>query len=56
VLIGAEREKRPISQLLVSLSAEHSETEFVLPSISVMELDHGWHRANTHEVAAKRRR
>ena len=41
VLIAAEREKRPVTQLLASLSAEHSETEFLLSSISVMELEHG---------------
>ncbi|MBZ2178813.1 MAG: hypothetical protein K7J47_14005 [Acidobacteria bacterium] len=56
MLIAAEREKRPVSQLLASLAAEHSETEFLLSSISVMELEHGWHRANTPEAAAKRRR
>ncbi len=51
VLIAAEREKRPISQLPASLSAEHSETEFLLSSISVVEMEHGWHRANTPEAA-----
>ena len=56
VLIAAEREKRPVSQLLAPLSAEHSETEFLLSFISVMELEHGWHRANTPEAAAERRR
>jgi predicted nucleic acid-binding protein len=55
VLIAAEREKRPVSQLLESLAAEHSETEFLLSAISVMELEHGWHRANTPEAASKRR-
>lgn len=45
-----------MSQLLAALSAEHSETEFFLSSITVMELEHGWHRANTPEAAAKRRR
>lgn len=45
VLIAAEREKHPVSELLSSLSA-----------ITVMELEHGWHRANTPEAAAKRRR
>ena len=55
VLIAAERDKRPVSQLLRSLFAEYSETEFLLSSISVMELEHGWHRANTPETAAKRR-
>jgi predicted nucleic acid-binding protein len=56
VLIAAEREKHPVSQLLASLSAEYSETEFLLSSISVMELEHGWHRANTPAAAAIRRR
>ena len=56
VLISAEREKRPVSQLLASLSADYSENEFLLSSISVMELEHGWHRANTPEAAEKRRR
>lgn len=52
VLIAAEREKRPVSQLLASLSADLSETEFLLSSISVMELEHGWHRAIAAEAAA----
>lgn len=52
-LIAAEREKRPVSQLLSSLSSELSETEFLLSSISVMELEHGWHRANTPEARAE---
>ncbi len=56
VLIAAERAKRSVSDLLASLSAEHSETEFLLSSVSVMELEHGWHRANTPEADAKRRR
>lgn len=55
-LIAAERDQRPVSELLGTLSAEHSETEFLISSISVMELEHGWHRANTPEAAAKRRR
>lgn len=54
VLIAAERDKRPVSEFLALLSAEHSETEFLLSSISVMELEHGWHRANTPEAAQKR--
>lgn len=56
VLIAAEREKRPVSQLLSSLEASYLETQFVLSSITVMELEHGWHRANTPEAALKRRR
>lgn len=56
VLIATERENRPVSALLASLSAELSETEFLLSSITVMELEHGWHRADTPEAAAGRRR
>jgi tRNA(fMet)-specific endonuclease VapC len=56
VLIVAERERRPISELLSSLEASYLETQFVLSSITVMELEHGWHRANTPEAALKRRR
>jgi predicted nucleic acid-binding protein len=41
VLIAAERENRPVSQLLASVSAEYSETEFLLSAISVMELEYG---------------
>jgi tRNA(fMet)-specific endonuclease VapC len=56
VLIAAERERRSISELLDSPSSELSETEFLLSCVSVMELEHGWHRAITPETAAKRRR
>ena len=56
VLIAAERERHPVSELLASPAAEYSETEFLLSSISVMELEHGWHRASTPEIASKRRR
>ena len=56
VLIAAEREKRPVSQVLSSLEANYSETRMVLSSITVVELEHGWHRANTPEAALKRRR
>ena len=55
-LISAEREKRPVSELLTSLESEHLEAEFLLSSITVMELEHGWHRANTSETASRRRR
>jgi len=40
-LIAAEREKRPVSELLTSLESEHSEEEFLLSSITVMELEAG---------------
>ena len=53
VLIAAERGKG-LGQLLSSLAADHSETEFLLSSITVMELEHGWHRANTPEIVIRR--
>jgi len=56
VLIAAERQELPISRLLSSIEANYLEAEFVLSPITVMELEHGWHRANTPEAALKRRR
>jgi predicted nucleic acid-binding protein len=55
VLIAAEREAQPVSELLAALEREHGETEIVLSSIGVIELEHGLHRARTAEQAAKRR-
>lgn len=55
VLIAAERDARPVSELLAKLEHEHGETEIVLSSISVIELEHGLHRAQTAEQARKRR-
>ena len=45
-----------MSQLLATLAAEYSQTEFLLSSITVMELEHGWHRARTPQAADQRRR
>lgn len=55
VLIAAERDARPVSELLATLEHEHGETEIVLSSITVIELEHGLHRAQTPEQARKRR-
>jgi tRNA(fMet)-specific endonuclease VapC len=55
VLIAAERDARPVSELLGTLEREHGETEVVLSSITVIELEHGLHRAQTAEQARKRR-
>jgi tRNA(fMet)-specific endonuclease VapC len=55
VLIAAERDAKPVSELLAILEHEHGEIEIVLSSISVIELEHGLHRARTAEQAAKRR-
>ena len=54
-LIAAERDARPVSELLATLEREHGETEIVLSSITVIELEHGLHRAQTAEQARKRR-
>ena len=55
VLIAAEREARPVSELLAILEHEHGETEIVFSSITVIELEHGLHRAQTAAQAQKRR-
>jgi tRNA(fMet)-specific endonuclease VapC len=55
VLIAAERDAKPVSELLAKLEREQGETEIALSSITVIELEHGLHRANTAEVARKRR-
>jgi tRNA(fMet)-specific endonuclease VapC len=55
VLIGAERDARPVSGLLATLEHEHGETEIVVSSITVIELEHGLHRARTAEQGRKRR-
>ena len=53
VLIGAEREAKPVSSLLSALQQEQGENEIVLSSIT--ELEHGFHRAQAVEQAQKRR-
>ena len=55
VLIAAERAKRPVSQLLAALSTDYWEAEFLLSSISVMELEHGWHPAARCQYTRDRR-
>lgn len=55
VLIVAEREAKPVSNLLAELQQRHGENEIVLSSITVVELEHGLHRAQTPEQARKRR-
>jgi predicted nucleic acid-binding protein len=55
VLIAAERDAKPVSGLLTALEHEHGETEIVLSSITVIELEHGLHRAQTPDQARNRR-
>ena len=45
VLIAAERVAKPVSEVLLALEHEYGETEIVLSSITVIELEHGLHRA-----------
>ncbi len=44
-----------MSALLGALEHEYGETEIVISSITVIELEHGLHRAQTEEQARKRR-
>jgi tRNA(fMet)-specific endonuclease VapC len=55
VLIAAERNVKPVSDLLATLEREHGETEIVLSSMTVIELEHGLHRAQTVEQERIRR-
>lgn len=50
VLIAAERGGKPVSDLLLELERKHGEPEVVISSITVVELEHGLHRANTAAV------
>ena len=53
VLIAAERDASPVSELLARLEHERGETEIVLSAITVIELEHGLHRAQTPEQTAQ---
>ena len=55
VLIVGEREAKPVSGLLATLKQQYGESEVVLSSITVIELEHGLHRAQTAEQAQNRR-
>jgi predicted nucleic acid-binding protein len=55
VLIAAERVAKPVSEVLLALEHEYGETEIVLSSITVIELEHGLHRAQNAEQARMRR-
>jgi tRNA(fMet)-specific endonuclease VapC len=54
VLIAAERQAQPVSDLLLDIQRKHGETEVVISSITVIELEHGVHRANTPAVIRQR--
>src|SRR4051812_47916494 len=55
VLIAAERDAKPLSELLTTLQNEHRETEIALSASTVIELEHGLHRAQIADQARKRR-
>lgn len=55
VLIAAERDAKPVSDLLATLEREHGETQIALSSITVIELEHCLHRAQTTDQAKARR-
>jgi len=55
VLIAAERDAKPVSAMLIDLGQKHGETEIVLSAITVVELEHGLHRAQTAGQAQQRR-
>lgn len=56
VLIAAERRDLPVSRLIADLRAKGHETRVVLSAITVMELEHGWYRARSRQIANQRRR
>jgi tRNA(fMet)-specific endonuclease VapC len=55
VLIAAEREAKPVSELLTAFEREHREIAIVVSSITVVELEHGLHRARSEEQLRRRR-
>src|SRR5262245_1590417 len=55
VLIAAERQAKPIGDVLLEIEQQYGETEVILSSITVLEMEHGFHRADTPERAKRRR-
>jgi tRNA(fMet)-specific endonuclease VapC len=55
VLIAAERRRTPMSEVLAAIRKSAGIEDILLSAISVIELEHGLWRANTPEVAKRRR-
>lgn len=55
VLIAAERRKQSVSDLLLSVTETTGFGAIMLSAVGVIELEHGYWRANTPELAARRR-
>src|SRR5262249_21444462 len=54
ILISAERKGETVGQLLQQIFARMGDQNAVLPTIALVELAHGIHRANTLQVRARR--
>jgi predicted nucleic acid-binding protein len=55
VLIAAERGAQPVAMLLRTIKAATGPTEVMISAISVIEVAHGMWRANSQELADRRR-
>ncbi len=55
VLIDAERQTRPVSDLLAAIRTAFGVADILVSAVSVIELEHGIWRANTPEIAQRRR-
>jgi tRNA(fMet)-specific endonuclease VapC len=55
VLVFTERQELPASLLLDKLQEQHGVTDIVMSAVSVAELEHGIHRAQSSQQATKRR-
>ncbi len=55
VLIAAERRKQSLSELLTSITESTGFDNIVLSAVGVIELEHGYWRANSPELATRRR-
>jgi tRNA(fMet)-specific endonuclease VapC len=54
VVVASERQALPLSARLDRLQRQHNGTEIVLSAISVVELEHAIHRAQSPQQAFKR--
>lgn len=55
VLIAAERQPQPVSELLAAVRVSAGVTDILVSVVSVIELEHGFWRAATAEIAQRRR-
>ena len=54
-LITAERKKQPVPEFIEAILTAHGMIELSLSPIAIAELVHGIYRANTAEIAQRRR-